>query len=73
MDHLPEGFVGIDQLKALTGYKRPSYVGAALRRHGITYFQDRTKGLWTTSHLINVAGERQMGLNRVAQSDEIDI
>jgi hypothetical protein len=51
--------LGLDELRAITGYSRSGDIARCLRTQGIRFFYGRGGEPWTTTELVNLAG----GLN----------
>jgi hypothetical protein len=56
------GFLSIDDLKALTKYERAADIERCLTKQGIRFFAGKD-GPWTTRELINAAGGLKAAAN----------
>lgn len=55
-----DGILGIEELKAITGFKRAGDIERCLREQGIHAFWGKD-GVWTTRELVNAAAGLKPG------------
>jgi hypothetical protein len=66
------GIVTPEELKALTGYERPSDIEKCLRKNGVRFLYGKT-GIYTTVDALNTAMGLKPGENNAQPNDEPDI